>query len=180
MFSNEIKALADKIGEYYLQKNRNDVDAANEEIQRLAITDLSLDGGVVTIKTRRPGMLIGVRGDNIKKLEEALGLKIKIIEQASVEDLMLRIDEGDYWEDYDFVNDASDWENVYGPPDCICGHEHNIHEILVPGDVGPRKCAVRGCNCNDYVAQTDEPLPDLEDDQDLVDPFKLMNLGGDS
>lgn len=47
---------------------------------RLCITDISVTDDVVTIITRRPGLLIGSRGERVGQLEDFLNQKIKIVE----------------------------------------------------------------------------------------------------
>lgn len=78
-FSKEVLEAADNIGHFYLEKHGGDVYAANQEIERVRINNLSFEDGALVIETSRPGILIGKRGENIKALQERLG-SIKITE----------------------------------------------------------------------------------------------------
>lgn len=87
-YSKEVCAAADKMGQFYLEKNGGNYDAAADEIMRLQFTDLQVTDSSIIISTARPGRLIGVKGKNIEALEKALGIKIKIVESQSINDLI--------------------------------------------------------------------------------------------
>jgi hypothetical protein len=69
-----------KIGEYYLGKNLGNYEKTAEEVFRLRIHDVQEDDDKVTIRTSRPGALIGKRGQNVDGLASALGKPIQIEE----------------------------------------------------------------------------------------------------
>ncbi len=84
MITAELQEVARSIGRFYLSKNQGDRDAAQNDLEKLLISEIKLDNGTVIIHTARPGMLIGKRGQNIfalaKWLEDAGWPHIKIIE----------------------------------------------------------------------------------------------------
>ena len=84
ILSEEIKDAARKIGQFYLEKNYRDFKAAEIEINRTRITKLEVLDNIITIYTERPGILIGVRGENISALEKFLNAKLRIIEEIDV------------------------------------------------------------------------------------------------
>lgn len=73
---------AQAIGLFYLEKNKGNYAKTSDEITTLQFTDVSVDDEVVVITTKRPGLLIGKRGENVDKLQNYLGRKIRIIETA--------------------------------------------------------------------------------------------------
>lgn len=79
--SEQIKEIANLIGDFYLNKNKGDYQKAAKEIYELQITDLCrLVDNIVVITTGRPGLLIGKKGDNIFALIDWLKRPIKIQE----------------------------------------------------------------------------------------------------
>lgn len=89
--------LFDRFWEFYYNKHDENFDKAAEEIRRLDITELDIEDGRVTIKLRRPGILIGVKGNNITDLIDFLGTKVHIEEepQASIADRIIPY----YWDE---------------------------------------------------------------------------------
>lgn len=81
-FSFDVIEIAQKIGEFFLRKNEFDYSAAENEIWKLRINNISFDymHTSITIETSRPGMLIGRRGEQIEQLSKFLGVKVKITE----------------------------------------------------------------------------------------------------
>lgn len=61
-------------GEDYRKAQEDAHSAAAEEIHNLDITALDIEDERVTITLRRPGLLIGLRGNNIIALQEYLKL----------------------------------------------------------------------------------------------------------
>lgn len=82
MLSEQDKEAARKIGYFYLEKNNRDFKATEKEIVDLRISKVHVkDDGVVAITTERPGLLIGLRGENIDSLTKFLGVNVHIIEE---------------------------------------------------------------------------------------------------
>lgn len=88
------------IGEFYLRKNNGDYEAANKELDGLHISKLEVDElkcphckqilpgqiyqpPILSITCAYVGKLIGKWGENIEKLSEFLGVKIKILEDPN-------------------------------------------------------------------------------------------------
>ena len=85
MLSQEVKDVAERIGQYYLEKNHGDYASTELEITSLHISEIQVDNSLahsiaISITTARPGLLIGKRGTNIDALEKYLNTKVKIIE----------------------------------------------------------------------------------------------------
>lgn len=78
--SADIRAICQKIGEYYLDKCERDFVITADKILALQIQNVEVSEDIVTITTARPGMLIGKRGENLDALEKILGKKIKVVE----------------------------------------------------------------------------------------------------
>ena len=81
--------VAVEIGMFYLEKNKFDYEKTRDEINRLHITNICTvtdsKEPLVSIETKRPGLLIGKRGQNITALEEYIGMKIYIMEAPACE-----------------------------------------------------------------------------------------------
>lgn len=80
MLTQEVRDIAQKIGQFYLQKYDNDYQLAEQELIRLQITKIEVEPEMVRITLARPGILIGRRGINIENLTKFLGVKVFIIE----------------------------------------------------------------------------------------------------
>lgn len=91
-FDDKTKIICGQIGQFYLQKHNGDHEAANQQIKNLHITKIEtvyIDGfDYLLIYTARPGILIGPKGQDIEKLAEFLGKKIKLYEDNHINDLM--------------------------------------------------------------------------------------------
>lgn len=89
--------LFDKFWLFYYNKHNQNYDKAAEEIRRLDITELDIEDGRVTIKLRRPGILIGMKGNNITDLIDFLGTKVHIEEEptATIADQIIPY----YWDE---------------------------------------------------------------------------------
>ena len=86
--------LADYYTDKHIQNNEylpDSIEQASSEIKSMGIQKLFLDkkNNFLHIHLSRPGILIGPKGSNISKLEKYLGLKIKIYETKSIEDMIL-------------------------------------------------------------------------------------------
>lgn len=109
------KALCVAVGEFYLRINNNDQEAAQEEIRRIGFLRLDLFDDLIVMEVRRPGLLIGPRGERCQQIQDFLQaridkfaprrdkpvqLKIHIVEAMEVlEDYILRgaiVDEMEY------------------------------------------------------------------------------------
>jgi predicted RNA-binding protein Jag len=80
MLPEEVKDVAQRIGQFYLRKNDGDYKATQEEILKLRISKLEITDKGVAITTERPGILIGKRGTNIDALSSFLAMEVRIIE----------------------------------------------------------------------------------------------------
>lgn len=85
--------IAQKIGQFYLEK-WGDSKKANEEIYKLGVTNIYVQGKSIYVILGRPGLLLGKGGKNIEKLQEYLDCSIYIIEDT------LRITDYMYVYDY--------------------------------------------------------------------------------
>ena len=116
MITKNSRELAARIGQYYLAKNNGDYDKTRSDIELLKITEvLSVGSDIAVIKTGRPSMLIGKRGDNIDQLSAYLGKRIYIYENPEcIEDYLIpqpKIEmENDlkFQELYDFDNELDE------------------------------------------------------------------------
>ncbi len=105
--SEEIKHIAQQIGQFILTENHGDYKAANDFITKLRINRLELVGGKLVIETSRPGLLIGKRGEQIEKLQAYLNLPLHIEEtREHVTDYM-----------YVYADDLDEIYNPYFNPD---------------------------------------------------------------
>ncbi len=99
MFSKKVKDVAEKIGQFYLQKEGGDYDKAANSIRELGIEEILVVEKIVLIKTKRPGILIGKRGINLENLSKFLDMDIRPIEvEDHIENWIIPInfDEEDY------------------------------------------------------------------------------------
>ena len=117
MINNEVREVAQNIAKYYLGKNNGDVDAANIAAMRLGISSIEIEPDYIRLTTARPGLLIGVRGENIAPLEKWLKTTVKVVEDMDplFNHLVVRNhsekDELDY--DYDYGADLAEPEDSY-------------------------------------------------------------------
>lgn len=77
-----IHEIAINIRLAFLEKHNLDFQKTRDFIHSLLITDIE-DGDRIIIKTARPGLLIGRKGENITFLEAKLGKRIEIVESFS-------------------------------------------------------------------------------------------------
>ena len=110
--TQQVKDIAQKIGQYYLKKHNGSYDACADAIDALRISKIEVDETSVSITTARPGMLIGVKGNNIDALSQFLdggiGLKIKVIEDRdTLRDYLVPVDPKEFEDDFDY-NDIDD------------------------------------------------------------------------
>lgn len=88
--------IARKVADFYWRKNNLDDAKTNAEIENLKIQDFTLTDQDVVIHTCRPGLLIGRYGENIKNLENFLGIKVRILEVDNVNNYMFIYDPMDF------------------------------------------------------------------------------------
>lgn len=81
MIPQEIREMAEKIGQFYLQKNSGNYATTAREIADLQISKIEVAEKEISITTARPGLLIGHRGMNIDSLAKFLQTKVRIIEE---------------------------------------------------------------------------------------------------
>lgn len=88
----EVKDIAQEIGQYYLKKNDGNYELAGDDIRKLCISEIRVSNvlsskGVesreITIVTPYPGILIGRRGSNIDELAKHLMAQIKVVEEEN-------------------------------------------------------------------------------------------------
>jgi ribosomal protein S3 len=84
------------IGEFYLKKHANDYEKTREDLRNLLISDVICAYDVVIIKTSRPGLLIGKKGENITALEKHLEKRVAVVEVNSFSDWLMPYPETDY------------------------------------------------------------------------------------
>lgn len=77
--------IATQIGQFFLQECKGDYVATATLVERLRITDIRVneDEPIVTIKTSRPGLVIGRKGQTIEALATYLGKKLHIEEETN-------------------------------------------------------------------------------------------------
>lgn len=80
MLDNEIREVASAIGQFYLQKNSGDYQAAEKEIHSLLISKIEVTHNSVSVTTGRPGLLIGRMGRNVDALSKFLKKEVRVIE----------------------------------------------------------------------------------------------------
>ena len=93
----EVKDVAQNIGQFYLKKNNGDYKATAQEILALRISKIEVANSEISITTGRPGLLIGKRGTTIDALSQHLKVKIKIFED--VDHLSFYLIPCEEWED---------------------------------------------------------------------------------
>lgn len=92
-WSNEVREICWQIGVFYLKKFGGCYEEAEKRIVGIGFEDVVLmKDGSVEIYVRRPGLFIGKRGEDVGKLSEHLGRKIKIFEENCIEDFIIPID----------------------------------------------------------------------------------------
>ena len=91
MISKQTIELAQKIGQFYLEKNNKDYEKTADEISRLRITEIiTISTTMVVIKLSRVGLMIGKRGENFENLSRFIDRKIHLIENTeSIEDYLI-------------------------------------------------------------------------------------------
>jgi len=72
--------VASNIGQFFLQKNNCDYEKTAEEINKIGFTKVAVVDNKVCVVVKRPGMLIGRRGEIVNSLEKWLSVKLKIEE----------------------------------------------------------------------------------------------------
>jgi hypothetical protein len=85
--------LYKSIGQFYVIKSGGDYKKAREAIAVLGISDIITAYDVVIIKTARPGLLIGSKGENIEALSKHLGKRVSVIEVNSLSDWLMPYEE---------------------------------------------------------------------------------------
>ena len=97
-YSKKEKELFTKIGEFFLEKNSGDFGKAQEAIELLGITRISLSSNEMTICLRRPGLLIGKKGERIDALSKYLKPFVRtiLIEEDELVDYLTPVDYSDF------------------------------------------------------------------------------------
>ncbi len=116
--SDEVKDIAAKIGQFYLQKHNGNYEEAEKEIISLHISKIEVTNEFISVNLMRVGKFIGKRGENVTNLETFLGKKVKIFENTdSLLNYLIPFDEiayaqemeADYKQDL-MENAWTDWE----------------------------------------------------------------------
>jgi predicted PilT family ATPase len=87
--SQQAEGIGYAISSFYLNKHNQDYLAAQKEVEKLKIVNITIENDVVTISTSRPGLLIGRKGGNIDALEKHLDKKIKIVESFHWDEILV-------------------------------------------------------------------------------------------
>jgi len=123
-YSQEVIEVAQKIGQFYLEKNGGDYVKVEDELRLLDITNIEVTeevcksckckGRVISITLTRVGLFIGKRGENIDKIGEMLGCKVKVIEEMdSIYNHLIPLpqEQLDYWDDFEDLQDDTYYWN---------------------------------------------------------------------
>jgi len=94
--SKELTHWAQRIGNYFLEKNKSDYKKTAQEIEKLKIQNIEIKGDTISIHTARPGLLIGRRGETITGLQTWLNMKVEIVEHFSWNDVLTPNDPWEY------------------------------------------------------------------------------------
>jgi len=77
------KEQADQcLGQFYLKRSEGNRGGALAALNSLRITSTSVSGKSYTVRLYRPGLLIGVRGENVVALQKFMDMKIRIEEET--------------------------------------------------------------------------------------------------
>jgi hypothetical protein len=95
----------EKIGHFFLKRNNNDYQETEKYLFSMRITGILVFPDEIIVTLRRPGLLIGKRGELITALREYMGKEIRIVEDVSP-DIYLHLVPM-YYSDY------SDFEEPY-------------------------------------------------------------------
>ncbi len=98
--SKRLMEIGYEINSYYTQKHTVDgvcnYAKAQEDVRNCCITNLELKLGKLVVHTRRPGLFIGRKGENIEGLSKFLNIPIHIEEvKFSWEDIITPLDWSD-------------------------------------------------------------------------------------
>jgi len=100
----ENRAIAQWIGNYYLDKNYNNYKKTAEDIRILGITQIEHKKDTIIITLQRCGILIGRRGENIDALQKFLATKTKYtkldIKEDKIISWLIPYDYSDYEMEY--------------------------------------------------------------------------------
>lgn len=111
-FPEEVRQAAQQIGQFYLQKNKNDYKKTEQEILSLGITKIDTpDENTICIHLSRPGLFIGCKGQNLENLEKFINKKIKIYEENNILDLIVPYQEDDDYLEFEYLMETS----MYNP-----------------------------------------------------------------
>lgn len=95
--------VCEKIGQFYLQKHNGNYNKAAIEIAKLGITGILVSNKRIIIQLYRPGLLIGVRGENVENLQEFLGINLHIEEESLPK-----------WDDLIIIENPEDLNDYFG------------------------------------------------------------------
>lgn len=81
-----------QIGLFFLEKNKGDYAATAELLKDLCITDIWETDRKIYVQTARPGLFIGLRGENLDGLAKSLGKRVDVEESFCWADIITPID----------------------------------------------------------------------------------------
>jgi ribosomal protein S3 len=81
-FNDSLSKVANEIG-FYVRSISKDVKEATEQMDAMKITEVDYKDGVVSIKSTRPGIVIGRKGELINGITSALQ-KMKDVKVSKV------------------------------------------------------------------------------------------------
>lgn len=85
--NEQIINILRNIGDFFLEESGGDYNKANQEITKCNITQVKYNHNILTIRTTRPGLIIGWKGERIDKLISFLkqrlnkNIKLKLVEE---------------------------------------------------------------------------------------------------
>lgn len=98
LFTEKEQKIISGIGQFFLNKNDQDFKKTEQQLLAMHITDIYPLTNRVIIVLRRPGLIIGKRGQTVEELKNFLGLsEIIIIEDAKphINDFLIPYDYND-------------------------------------------------------------------------------------
>ena len=79
----EQKAICSRLSQAFLTICNNDIKGASDLITRIQFTNIQVFNDLVILTVRRPGLLIGKRGENIETITRVIDKPIKIAEDCN-------------------------------------------------------------------------------------------------
>lgn len=80
MLTTEVKEIAQRIGQFFLERNSYDYNKTARFLESMRITEILVRDKEITIKLSRPGLIIGRKGTVIDALSKYLNMHVRIEE----------------------------------------------------------------------------------------------------